>query len=651
VANVVKVLILCIFLFTVAGAQPVVAGWTTDGAPVCVYTGDQEYQVVCPDGAGGAIIAWEDRRAYPDIYVQRIDENGRRVWAVAGVAICTASYGQYGPRICSDGAGGAIIAWTDARASNVRDVYAQRIGPDGNVLWTADGAPVCTETANQYLYDIRSDGAGGALLVWQDERVSVNYDDIYCQRIDADGNVLWNATGVPLSTGVSFLRERPEVVSDGSGGGIFTWIDWGGGGIFAQRVNAAGIVQWAVNGAVVCNAANSQYEPHIVTDGSGGAVIGWYDHRVWYDIYVQRVDPLGNMLWTANGVQLTDDGGGQIWQAYARMCPDNEGGAVIAWVDQRVDDYDCYAQRVNGDGIPQWTANGVAICTETGGCDEISLLSVADKGAILTWEDSRSGAGSDVYTQRIDSLGAVQWDVNGIAICTAERSQYYPRITTDGADGAIIAWQDERILDDADIYARRITSAGDLVATLLRSYAAAFRGDAVVIEWTLSEMDGDARFTVSRMTAPAGDCIELPPEGLSREGLIFRYVDTGYDPGVASIYRVGVETGGGSRLLFMTDPITPPATALTLHQNHPNPFNPSTAISYYLPWDGHVTLGVYDATGREIIRLIDGEQAAGPKSVTWSGLNGSGIQIESGVYFYRLTAGKETRSRKLLLLR
>ena len=64
-----------------------------------------------------------------------------------------------------------------------------------------------------------------------------------------------------------------------------------------------------------------------------------------------------------------------------------------------------------------------------------------------------------------------------------------------------------------------------------------------------------------------------------------------------------------------------------------------------------MTLGVYDASGREIIRLIDGEQAAGPKSVTWSGLNGSGIQIESGVYFYRLTAGKETRSRKMLLLR
>ena len=227
--------------------------------------------------------------------------------------------------------------------------------------------------------------------------------------------------------------------------------------------------------------------------------------------------------------------------------------------------------------VAGWTTDGAPVCVYTGDQEYQVVCPDGAGGAIIAWEDRR--AYPDIYVQRIDENGRRVWAVADVAICTAERSQYYPRITTDGADGAIIAWQDERILDDADIYARRITSAGDLVATLLRSYAAAFRGDAVVIEWTLSEMDGDARFTVSRMTAPAGDCIELPPEGLSREGLIFRYVDTGYDPGVASIYRVGVETGGGSRLLFMTDPITPPATALTLHQNHPNPFNPSTAIS------------------------------------------------------------------------
>ncbi len=638
-------------LCAVVGAPSLHAGWTTDGAPVCVYSGDQEYPVICPDDSGGAYIAWEDRRGYPDIWAQRVDENGRRLWAEEGIPICTASYGQYGPRICSDGAGGVIIAWTDARASNVRDIYAQRVAPNGDILWAENGEPVCTETAHQRLNDMCPDGAGGALLVWQDERVNSEWDDIYCQRIDSDGTVLWTASGVPLSTGISFLREEAHVVSDLNGGGIFSWIDWGSGGIFAQRVNAGGSVLWTANGEAVCNASGNQYGPRMAPDGSGGAVVVWYDHRSWYDIYVQRVDTLGNMLWTANGVQLTDDGVDDIWQAYCGICGDGEGGAIVAWIDQRDGDYDCYAQRVNGSGTAQWPVNGVAICTAAGSSDAISLLSVSDKGAILAWEDSRSAMGNDVYTQRIDSLGAVGWSTDGIAVCTAENSQNLPMIVTDGADGAIIAWEDDRVFGDKDIYARRVTFEGEFVATLVQSHCASFGGSSVVIEWTLSEIDDNASFAVSRAVFPGDDFVDLAAENLSREGLTFRYDDTGCMPGVTYVYRVFFELDGERDILFTTETITPPAAELSLRQNYPNPFNPSTTISYYLPVNCHVELTVYDPSGHVIRRLFDGEQAAGPQSVTWNGLNGSGKPVESGVYLYGLKAGKETRSRKMLLIR
>ncbi|MBN1163535.1 MAG: hypothetical protein JXB45_03075, partial [Candidatus Krumholzibacteriota bacterium] len=275
----VKVIVISGLLLAALGGPALFADYVEDGAPVCVYSGEQEYPVICVDENANAFIAWEDRRGYPDIYAQMINDKGARLWAEAGVAICTATYGQYGPRTCSDGAGGAIIAWTDARASNVRDIYAQRIGPDGNISWTANGVPVCTEAGHQYLYDICADGRGGAILVWQDERVSSSWDDIYCQRINENGIVLWNATGVPLSTGISFLREKPQVVPDGKGGGIFTWIDWGSGGIFGQRVNAAGTIMWDANGSAICDASGNQYEPKIVPDGLGGALITWYDHR------------------------------------------------------------------------------------------------------------------------------------------------------------------------------------------------------------------------------------------------------------------------------------------------------------------------------------------------------------------------------------
>ena len=626
------------------------AGWTVDGAPVCVLTGAAEYPVICSDGMGGAIIAWEDVRDYRDVYAQRIDHDGRAMWAENGIPICTEDYSQIAVRICSDGAGGAIIAWTNPRESNIRDVYAQRVDPDGNVLWAVDGIAVCSEAAHQHLEDICSDGAGGAILIWQDERVNPTYAELYCQRIDSDGNLLWAASGVPLRTG-GWNKEWARVAPDGKGGAIFSWLDWELSSVMAQRVNAAGTVMWTVNGETVRGSLGVLYEPEIVPDGSGGAVLTWCDHRDWYDIYAQRVDSLGTMLWTANGVALTTDPGGEDWwQNYPRLCGDGEGGAIVAWVDHRDGVYDCYAQRVNGDGVAQWTDNGVAICTATGGSQEIDLILVADKGVVITWQDFRSG-GSDIYAQRVDSLGTVEWTINGIALCMAANNQKYPKCVSDGSDGAVIAWEDERIFMDKDIYAMRITDSGGFVATMLQSYHAGYRGSAVVIEWALSEIDENARFIVSRAVARIDDFVTLPAENLEREGFRFIYRDTSCLPGESYVYEVAVETENGTQLLFVTDAITTPTAGLTLYQNHPNPFNPSTTFSFYLPERCRVTFMVYDAAGAEICRLVDTELEAGPYTEEWNGLNTAGERVSSGVYFYSLKAGKGTISKKMVLLR
>jgi hypothetical protein len=83
-----------------------------------------------------------------------------------------------------------------------------------------------------------------------------------------------------------------------------------------------------------------------------------------------------------------------------------------------------------------------------------------------------------------------------------------------------------------------------------------------------------------------------------------------------------------------------------LQQNYPNPFNPVTRIGYDLPEGGRVTLKVFDLLGREVATLVDGDQEAGRKSVTWNAA-GAG----SGVYFYRLTAGSYSETRHLMLTR
>lgn len=84
-----------------------------------------------------------------------------------------------------------------------------------------------------------------------------------------------------------------------------------------------------------------------------------------------------------------------------------------------------------------------------------------------------------------------------------------------------------------------------------------------------------------------------------------------------------------------------------LSQNYPNPFNPVTKINYSLPVDGKVALKIFDVSGREVASLINNEvQNAGYYTVTFNGQN-----LSSGVYFYRLTSGNFTQTKKLMLIK
>ena len=114
----------------------------------------------------------------------------------------------------------------------------------------------------------------------------------------------------------------------------------------------------------------------------------------------------------------------------------------------------------------------------------------------------------------------------------------------------------------------------------------------------------------------------------------------------------GIATTTSDTARFTTDKLTAMNELVglpkeyQLDQNYPNPFNPSTLISYQLPKQSYVTLRIFDVLGREIALLVNGEQTAGYKSVTWNAAN-----VSSGLYFYRLTAGTFTETKKLLLLR
>ncbi len=93
-----------------------------------------------------------------------------------------------------------------------------------------------------------------------------------------------------------------------------------------------------------------------------------------------------------------------------------------------------------------------------------------------------------------------------------------------------------------------------------------------------------------------------------------------------------------------------PAVEFKLHQNVPNPFNPSTLIRYELAAPSWVDLRVYDATGALVRVLVADDRPAGPNEAHWDGRNQYGARTASGVYFYRLKAAGFEMTRKMVLI-
>jgi hypothetical protein len=112
--------------------------------------------------------------------------------------------------------------------------------------------------------------------------------------------------------------------------------------------------------------------------------------------------------------------------------------------------------------------------------------------------------------------------------------------------------------------------------------------------------------------------------------------------GIGTIYykrRLGAPTS------VRNDPLTMPSTHV-LEQNYPNPFNPSTTIRFSLLQREHVTLKVFDVTGREVATLVEGEMSAGEHVVFFTPK-----ALASGVYLYRLQTGQSFHQKKMVVTR
>ena len=115
-------------------------------------------------------------------------------------------------------------------------------------------------------------------------------------------------------------------------------------------------------------------------------------------------------------------------------------------------------------------------------------------------------------------------------------------------------------------------------------------------------------------------------------------------------HSIAIKAGVGQSFGPVAVRVTAPAT-YSLAQNHPNPFNPETAIEFALPNAGEVTLTIYNLTGQEVVTLVHERLDAGLHTALWNGRDRNGVELASGVYIYRITAGTFAKARKMVLVK
>jgi hypothetical protein len=611
--------------------------------------------MLAPDGSGGAIVTWGDIQvAGISPFSSRVLRNGFIApgWQADGIQVGSSIsyYGRGGG--ASDDAGGAYFAWGGDDAPSTHRALLQHVTGAADVVtgWPADGLVVGNTGSLGNLPRIAPDGAGGVFVSWNDPP-ALRIQRVRADGTFAPG---WPATGA-LLTSVSGNYGVPFVVGDGNGGAIAVWTDSsgsGGGDVRAQRIDSGGspVSGWPADGIVVCAENGYQNVLQPIADGAGGAWLVWADDRNLAtngrDIYTERITGAGTPAtgWPVGGLPACDAAG---TQNQPRLISDGSGGAFVVWFDRRTaPDGDPFIQHLNSDGTPAsgWPNNGIAVCNASGG-EQLTVDSIVGDGAggaIVVWSDARDSMATarDVYAQRFDSNGSVHagWATNGVALCTAAGDQADVHCVSDGSGGAIVAWDDARTGDaqNHDIYAIGVREDGTTPVNVAL-VSAEVADDRVTLEWYAPE-DLPGAASIERRTNESPWTVIATA---TRDGLGYiRYEDGEVVHGVRYGYRL---SSAGAPLTADTW-VDVSLLNLSVIEAVADPRG-DVRVRYSLQSPNPASLQLFDVAGRCVRTYSTAGLGSGVHETRFPGA------LSSGLYLLRLTQDGASVRRKVLVSR
>jgi len=313
---------------------------------------------------------------------------------------------------------------------------------------------------------VTGDGTGGAIAVYEDIKGG-NRHDFYAQKISPEGEALWGEKGVLIGGGYKYWDSFHDlhIVSDGSGGALVAWL---ASASSEQRTYATYVVRVDTEGDILWKKEVRGVD-QMISDGAGGAIIATdysYDERT---LFVIKIDSESNFPWGEEGVFFTRGG---YQDNTLQLAGDGAGGAIVFWEEEA---QNIFAQMVDSKGGLPWGQGGVLLYTTPEGvyAEEPKVISDGSGGAIVVWMQVPEGKVEDgtpeallfdIYAQRVDTLGKALWADNGVPLGITKGGGVCPSnalVVSDDTGGAIVIWEDLRN-GLMSLYAQKIDANGNM---------------------------------------------------------------------------------------------------------------------------------------------------------------------------------------------
>lgn len=439
---------------------------------VVTASDEQTIPKIATCDTGYTYISWfSHENGNYNLRMQRFEVHGIKQWDPAGLLVSSYTSMTYltDYTLVNDKSNNAILSFQDIR-SGYNNVYAYSIAPDGTELWGDNGIALSNGNYFEPYARIAVPQDNEPVFVWQRAfNTGTELDVLMLQKISPSGTLLWGAGGKTIQNS-GFNYDWPDVVSSDSNSIILVWTKAVSGltsprYIYAQRIDSLGNTRWASDVPINTTAGLPTGTTFsLISDGSGGAFIGWFDDRTanHFRSFVQHIDKYGHLSMPANGANLSTNASTQ--QLYPNMAWLPVYNSLLCFYqeeDMNQNNSGLFGQRVGLNGQVYWGAGGKSFIPLSGKNIQFINARPTDSSVLVAYMDEPSSAGT-LWAMRLDTAGNYLWAAQTVAMSSILTNKSYLAVGPVNNGQMIATWEDKRGGDPGDIYGQNIKLNGTL---------------------------------------------------------------------------------------------------------------------------------------------------------------------------------------------